>query len=234
MISENLHIIKEKISRKCAEVKRDFNEVKLIAVSKNVGVNGIEEALENGIFELGESKAQELRDKAKIFENKNIHWHFLGHLQSNKVKYVVENAELIHSVDSLPLASEINKQAEKRNKIQKILLEVKTSGEESKQGISDFSEIFEIAKFCKSAANIELIGLMTMAPFTEDEILIRKSFSDLRNLKDKLNSEGYNLTELSMGMTSDFEIAIEEGSTMIRIGTAIFGERDYSKSWKEQ
>jgi len=156
------------------------------------------------------------------------------HRQRNKAKYVVKSASLIHSVDSIPLADEINKQAANLNKVQKILLEIKTSPEETKAGLEQDKQILMLADHCKSLANIDLIGLMTMAPFTDDEQLIRKSFSELRKLKDSLNQQGYNLTELSMGMTSDFEIAIDEGSTMLRIGSAIFGERDYSKNWREQ
>ena len=157
----------------------------------------------------------------------------IGTLQKNKVKYAVNAAELIHSVDSIELVEEINKRAEKIGKVQKILLEVKTSEEETKSGLETENEILSLVKRCSELKNIELKGLMTMAPLTEDANIIRKSFRDLRNLKDQINNKGYNLTELSMGMTSDFEIAIEEGATMIRIGSAIFGDRDYSKDWRQ-
>jgi PLP dependent protein len=148
--------------------------------------------------------------------------------------FAVEAADVIHSVDSLALAEEINKRAEKSNKIQKILLQVKTSEEETKSGLTEKEELFELVDRCKFLSSIELIGLMTIAPFTDDEEIIRKSFSYLRKLKDEINSKGNNLKELSMGMTSDYKIAIEEGATMLRIGSAIFGERDYSKDWKNQ
>ena len=137
-------------------------------------------------------------------------------------------AEFIHSVDSLKLAEEIAKIAQKQNKSQKILLEVKTSEEATKHGLTSEKDIDEIANFCKENENINLVGLMTMAPFTDDEEKIRKSFSQLRLLKDQLNGKGFGLKELSMGMTGDFELALEEGATMLRIGTAIFGTRNYS------
>ena len=232
MIAQNLKVLRENIERKCAEVNRDPSSVKLVAVSKNFGLEEITRAVNEGVQDFGENKAQELKFK---FENypanaeQKITWHFIGNLQKNKVKYVVNAAEFIHSVDSKELLDEINKRAGKLDKIQKILLEVKTSCEDSKAGIEEKRELKNLVSYCKNLPNINLLGLMTIAPFTEDKDIFRKSFSDLRNLKDELNTEGYNLTELSMGMTSDYEIAIEEGATMIRVGSAIFGQRDYSK-----
>jgi hypothetical protein len=134
---------------------------------------------------------------------------------------------LIHSVDSIKLAEEIGKRARKINKIQEVLLEVNISGESSKMGIENFNSVLELAGYCEQADSLKLNGLMTMAPYTEDEKIIRECFAELRNLKDKLNSEGFELSDLSMGMTNDFEIAIEEGATILRIGSAIFGERNY-------
>ncbi len=233
MIAENLKIVREKISEKCSAVNRNSSEIKLIAVSKNFGLNDIQTAFDEGLRDFGENKAQELDAKFERLGNK-ITWHFIGNLQRNKVRFVVNTAEYIHSVDSLLLASEINKYAGKISKIQKILLQVKTSDEAAKSGIVAESEVRDIAFYCREFKNIELAGLMTIAPFTEDKELIRKSFGSLRRIRNKLNSEGLNLKELSMGMTSDFEIAIEEGATMLRIGSAIFGERDYSKDWKEK
>ncbi len=232
MIAENLQSVKEKIRRKCLEVNRDPSGVRLIAVSKNFGIEEINEAFKNGIKDFGENRAQELDIKFEKLEEK-VTWHFIGSLQRNKVRFVVNSAEYIHSVDSLLLASEINKYAVKKNKIQKILLQVKTSFEETKSGLTDYSEIKDLAFYCEDFKNLDLIGLMTIAPLTDDENLIRKSFSRLRKIKERLNSESLRIKELSMGMTSDFEIAIEEGATMLRIGSAIFGERDYSKNWKE-
>ena len=229
MIADNLQRLKEKINSTCLSVGREPHDV---AVSKYFGINTITEAAGLGVTDFGENKAQELRDKYKILGDK-VKWHFIGTLQRNKVKYVVNSSLLIHSVDSKILAEEINRQAEKEDKIQKILLEVKTSGEESKSGLGNNEQVFKLAEDCRKLKNIQFIGLMTMAPFTDDERLIRKSFSDLRKLKDELNQHGNNLTELSMGMTSDFEIAISEGSTIVRIGSAIFGPRDYSKDWRD-
>ncbi|OGV20910.1 MAG: YggS family pyridoxal phosphate enzyme, partial [Ignavibacteria bacterium RIFOXYA2_FULL_37_17] len=180
--------------------------------------------------DFGENKAQELNSKFEVLGNK-MTWHFIGHLQKNKVKFAIRSAEYIHSVDSLSLADEINKKAEQINKVQKILLQVKTSDEETKSGVENEDEIFSLVDSSNRLKNIELIGLMTIAPFTDNEEEIRKSFRYLRKLRDDLNTKGFkNINELSMGMTSDFEIAIEEGATMLRIGSAIFGQRDYSKN----
>lgn len=224
MIRENLNILEEKISAACEKVNRRRSEIKLIAVSKSQNKSKIEEAFNAGINDFGENKAQELRDKASEI-NLKLTWHFIGHLQTNKVKYAIDPAEYIHSLDSQKLADEIDKKAGLINKIQKVLIEVNTAQEDAKYGLIDESEIFSLTEHCSSLQNIDLKGLMTMAPFTGDEKIIRESFKRLGKLLAKINNHGYNLTELSMGMTNDFEIAIEEGSTMLRIGTAIFGER---------
>lgn len=227
MLENNIKIVWDKINNTCSKCGRNVSELKLIGVSKTQPIELISEAFNIGIKNFGENKAQELKQKAEQI-NYNVVWHFIGHLQTNKVKYIINHAEFIHSVDSIKLAEEINSKAEKINKKQKILLEIKTSEEESKFGLQNEDEVFKILEFCKTKKNIEVVGLMTMAPFTDDEKQIRKSFSSLRLLKDKINSIGYNLNELSMGMTNDFEIAIEEGATMLRIGTAIFGQRNYN------
>jgi PLP dependent protein len=232
MIAENLAQLRAKIKETCKRSGRNAVEVKIIAVSKYFGVDAITEAKNCGLTDFGENRAQELTLKYENLGN-SVTWHFIGTLQKNKVKYAVNAAELVHSVDSLELVEEINNRAEKLGKVQKILLEVKTSEEETKSGLETENEILSLVKRCSELKNIDLKGLMTMAPLTEDANIIRKSFRDLRNLKDQINNKGYNLTELSMGMTSDFEIAIEEGATMIRIGSAIFGDRDYSKDWRQ-
>jgi pyridoxal phosphate enzyme (YggS family) len=228
MIAENLQILRNRIDQICSRVNRDPKVIKLIAVSKNFSVDEIRQAIQAGQSEFGENKAQELVSKFEVLGNQVV-WHFIGHLQKNKVKYAVRTADYIHSVDSFSLAEEIQKYAEKLGKIQKILVQVKTSEEETKSGVTEKEEIKDIAKYCSQASNLNLIGLMTIAPLTEDKNLIRKSFNYLCKLKEELNSEGYGLKELSMGMTSDYEIAIEEGATMLRIGSAIFGERIYNK-----
>lgn len=232
MIAENLAILRQKIEETCRKSGRNAEEVKLIAVSKYFGIDAIIEAKNCGISDFGENRAQELTLKFEKLGN-DVTWHFIGTLQKNKVKYAVNAAELIHSVDSLELVEEINKRSEKIGKIQKILVEVKTSEEETKSGLETETEILNLVNRCSELKNLELKGLMTMAPLTDDTNIIRKSFRDLRNLKDRINNKGFNLTELSMGMTSDFEIAVEEGATMIRIGSAIFGDRDYSKDWRQ-
>jgi hypothetical protein len=232
MIVENIKHLRERIAAKCAEFKRNPQEIRLIAVSKFFGIDAINEANRLGIADFGENKAQELRDKYEILGDK-VAWHFIGTLQRNKVKYAVRAASFIHSVDSIILADEINKEAKRLNKVQKILLEVKTSFEDSKSGLSNYAEVLDVVEHCSALPNIELVGLMTMAPFTDDESIIRKSFSDLRKLKDEINKNGFYLSELSMGMTNDYEIAIEEGATMLRIGSAIFGQRDAIKDWRQ-
>ncbi|MFZ1292558.1 MAG: YggS family pyridoxal phosphate-dependent enzyme [Melioribacteraceae bacterium] len=226
-IEQNIEFINQKIQNKCNAIGRNFSEITLVAVSKLHSVDEIKSAELKGILNFGENKAQELEEKNNLINSK-INWHFIGHLQTNKVKVVVPISELIHSVDSIKLIDEINKRAENINKIQKILLEVKTSNEATKYGIEDFEELNKIVEYCKRLPNIKLLGLMTIAPYTENEEIIRNSFKKLAELKNKLIENGFELPHLSMGMTSDFEIAIEEGATILRIGTAIFGERNYS------
>lgn len=226
MIKENLNRVRDEIAEKCLKIGRNPAEVTLIAVSKTYGYESVLDAISCGQKDFGENWAQELVEKYD-FVPKDVSWHFIGHLQTNKAKYVVPRAEFIHSVDKLKLAEEIVKIAQKQNKSQKILLEIKTSEEATKYGFTSENEIEEIAEFCKTNPNINLVGLMTMAPFTEEEKKIRQSFTQLRLLKDELNRKGLGLKELSMGMTGDFEIALEEGATMLRIGTAIFGTRNY-------
>lgn len=224
MISENLKKLEGRIEEICHKCGRNRSEIKLIAVSKTQPVEVIKEVLNSGIKELGENKAQELRDKSELIKG-DFRWHFIGHLQTNKIKYVINAADYIHAVDSIKLADEINRKAEQINKTQKVLLEIKTSSETAKLGLNNEKEIFKVAEFCKSSSNLNLTGLMTMAPYTDDVNVVRSCFIKLREIKEKLTQNGYMLTELSMGMTNDYDIAIEEGATMLRIGTAIFGSR---------
>ena len=185
MIAENIKHLKERIAVKCVEFKRNPEEIRLIAVSKFFGIDAINETRRLGIADFGENKAQELRDKYEILGDK-VTWHFIGTLQRNKVKYAVRAASYIHSVDSQILADEVNKEARKLNKVQNILLEVNTSSEESKSGLTEKEEVINLVKHCSSLQNIKLIGLMTMAPFTDDTKIIRKSFVELRKLKEKV------------------------------------------------
>lgn len=234
MISEKLSNLIAEIKRICLRSGRNISDIKVVAASKNAGLSLVREAYNAGLKEFGENKAQELRDKAALLKDINVIWHFFGHLQKNKIKYVVDNSDLIHSVDSIELVEELQNYSEKKNKVQNILIEIKTSGEASKFGMENKENILRIVEICKNSRNLKLLGLMTMAPFTDNENIIRDSFKRLKELFDELNGKGAELAELSMGMSGDYRIAIEEGSTIIRVGTAIFGERDYSKSWKEQ
>jgi len=231
MIAKNIIQLLESIERKCVEVNRNPADVKLIAVSKNFGIEEIKSALLTGMTDFGENRAQELTAKFKEFGSK-VKWHFIGNLQRNKVRFVVQTADYIHSVNSLQLASEINRLAGKVNKVQKVLLQIKTSNEETKSGVEKESEIYDLVNYCAEYPNIELVGLMTIGPLTDDIERIKNSFIYLRELKGYYNAKGFNnIKELSMGMTGDYKIAIEEGATMLRIGSAIFGERDYSKEY---
>lgn len=232
MIRKNLYKLNQKIEEICRNCGREPEEITLIAVSKNNPISAIEEAHEAGQFHFGENKAQELRDKADI-KSDGIFWHFIGHLQTNKVKYAVRAAEIIHSVDSEKVLKEIDKRAGSEEKKQKILFEVNTSDESNKFGLKDYDSLKLLVEKSFELENVLPMGLMTMAPYTDDEEIQRRCFSQLREWKEKIISAGFNLTELSMGMSNDYNIAIEEGSTFVRIGTAIFGERDYSQKWNE-
>ena len=226
MFNENLNIVKKNISNALNKTGRSLEEIKLVAVSKTKPVEMILEAYNLGLRDFGENKAQELKTKVAELP-KDINWHFIGHLQTNKVKEVVQVAELIHSVDSIKIAGEINKRARAIEKVQNILIEVNTSEEDTKFGLSSIEQVKEIALFCTEASNLNLYGLMTMAPFTDNKKILRDCFIKLREMKENLNYNGFNLKELSMGMTNDYEIAIEEGATIVRIGTALFGKRNY-------
>ena len=236
MIKENLEFIKNKISMAEKKAGRPENSVKLMAVSKFHPVSQIIEAVEQGQFLFGENRVQEAFQKftdSSFLEFKNkISLHQIGQLQTNKVKQIVKIADCIESVDRIELLQEIEKQCAKIEKNVQVLFEIHTA-EDSKSGYNSEKLLFESLQACSQNIfpHITAKGFMTMAPFTEDEKLIRNSFVTLRNLSEKMKKEFPNLdlSELSMGMSNDFEIAIEEGSTLVRVGTAIFGERDYSK-----
>jgi pyridoxal phosphate enzyme (YggS family) len=202
--------------------------VSLVAVTKTLPVERIIEALDLGIRDIGENKVQELVEKMEIL-GERPRYHMIGHLQSNKVKYIVENVHLIHSLDRISLAKEIDKRGKASNKVLDALIQVNISQEDSKFGIMEDEVIPFIEKVLK-LENINIRGLMTIAPFTEDEYVLRNTFSGLYNLGERIKTHNYSelsMEILSMGMTNDFEIAIEEGSNMIRVGTGIFGKRNY-------
>ncbi len=227
MIAQNIQNIGENVEKTCIKAGRNPTEVQLIAVSKTFSIEKIVEALEAGAIDFGENYVQELAEKRNSLYDKNIRWHFIGHLQSNKVKYIAEWIHLIHSVDSEGLAAEIQKRAEKSNRIIDVLVEVNTSEEATKFGVKPEKAI-ELLKSVNKFSNVNLKGLMTIGPFTENKDESRFSFKLLKSIFDETNALGFlkqPLSVLSMGMTHDYEIAIEEGSTMIRIGTAIFGSR---------
>ena len=222
----------EKIQTKINELKKQTNRenIKLIPVSKFHKIESIQEAREQGYESFGESYVQELKQKFDEFKVKKIAqptWHFIGHLQTNKVKYIAPFVDTIHTVDSIKLAEEINKRAEQNNRIIKILIQINTSGEASKHGINP-DEINELIEKINLLKNINLIGFMTIAGLEASPEENEIEFELLAKIQKEVNQK-FNLllTELSMGMTSDYELAIKHGSTMIRIGTAIFGERGY-------
>ena len=230
MIRENLEEVEKKITAACKRAGRDRSEVTLIAVSKTKPISMLTEAYDTGIREFGENKVQEMMDKFEIMP-KDIHWHMIGHLQRNKVKYLMGKSYLIHSVDSYRLAEEISSQSVKHQVTTDILIEVNIAGEESKFGTSR-EEAIQLVTEAAKLPNIHICGLMTIAPFVEDPEDNRKYFRQIRELsvdiKEK-NIDNVDMRILSMGMTGDYEVAIEEGATMVRVGTGIFGERDYSK-----
>ncbi|WP_313374457.1 YggS family pyridoxal phosphate-dependent enzyme [Chishuiella sp.] len=203
------------------------NHVTLIAVSKTKPVSDLEEAYAAGIRDFGENKIQEMCDKYEVLP-KDIRWHMIGHVQTNKVKYMAPFVDLIHGVDSLKLLKEINKQAEKNNRVIKVLLQQFIADEETKFGL-DENEVRQImSDEVDNLPYVKVVGLMGMASFTDDENKIRNEFKSLKSNFDFLKSTNQNISILSMGMSGDYKIAIEEGSTMVRIGSSIFGHRNYS------
>ena len=229
MLRENLQEVEERIQEACRRAGRDRSEVTLVAVSKTKPVAILQEAYDLGVRVFGENKVQEIREKYEVLP-KDIEWHMIGHLQTNKVKYIVDKVRLIHSVDSLRLAEVIEKEAEKHNRVVDILLEVNVAEEESKFGLK-MPEVIPMAEKVVQLPHIRLRGLMTIAPFVENPEKNRAIFANLHDLyvdiKEK-NIDNGTVSILSMGMTNDYEVAVEEGATMVRVGTGIFGARDYS------
>ncbi|MBB6062970.1 hypothetical protein HNP65_001433 [Thermosipho japonicus] len=212
------------IKNKCKQIDRDCSKIKLVAVSKTFPVEVLKEAYDSGINIFGENYAQELRDKSKALRDYNIEWHFIGRIQLNKLKYVVPVASLIHSVSRSEEIKEIDKISKKLGKIQEILIQVNVSGEETKSGVKP-EHLMDLIEKSKSYENVKVIGLMTMAPFTDNEEIIRNVFKKTRLLRDSVSKEFPNVVELSMGMSNDYLIALEEGATILRIGSKIFGPR---------
>jgi hypothetical protein len=227
MISANLDVLRVRIREACLRSGRDPSEVTLVAVSKTFPPEALREAARAGAKDLGENYVQELLPKREALTGEEIRWHFIGHLQSNKVKYVVPWVHLIHAVDSLPLAREVNRRAGQAGTVSQILVEVNTTSEGSKFGVRPE----ETESFVRSLGDLEQIridGLMTIGPFLPDPEGSRPMFRTLRTLRDRIAQTGQRnapVRHLSMGMTGDFEVAIDEGATILRIGTAIFGSR---------
>lgn len=229
MVAENYRDVEKRVYEACMRSGRDRSEVTLIAVSKTKPVEMIREAMEAGADVFGENKVQELCDKYEILP-KELHWHLIGHLQRNKVKYVVGKAELIHSVDSLRLAEEISKEAVKKNIQVNVLIEVNVAEEESKFGVT-VEDTEGLIREIAALPNVHIQGLMTIAPYVTDSEENRPVFRTLKKLAVDIkmkNIDNVSMDVLSMGMTGDYEVAIEEGATMVRVGTGIFGERNYA------
>lgn len=226
MIRENLSAVEEKIANACRKAGRNHGEVTLVAVSKTKPLSDLREAYEAGARDFGENKVQELTDKIPELPS-DIRWHMIGHLQRNKVKYIVGKVSMIHSVDSFRLAEEISREAVRKDTTVEILIEVNVAGEESKYGVSP-EDAPELVEKIASLPAIKIQGLMTIAPFTENPEENRPFFRKLKQLCvdiERKNIDNVNMSVLSMGMTGDYSVAIEEGATCVRVGTGIFGER---------
>ena len=229
MLKENLEKVEENIQAACDRAGRKRDEVTLIAVSKTKPVEMLQEAYDLGVRINGENKAQELASKYEVLP-KDIHWHMIGHMQRNKVKYIIDKVDLIHSVDSLRLAETIENEAAKHNVTVPILIEVNVAQEESKFGLKT-EEVLSLVESVAALPHINIKGLMTIAPYVEDPEENRGIFRQLKKLSVDIaakNINNVNMSVLSMGMTNDYQVAVEEGATMVRVGTGIFGERDYS------
>ena len=213
----------ERIERAAQRVGRDPGEIRLVAVSKTVEPFRIKEAIQAGVSILGENYVQEAQKKIEEIVAP-VSWHFIGHLQTNKAKYAVRLFDVIHSLDSIPLAEELNRRAEQANRRTKVLIEVNLSMEATKFGI-DEERIWDLAKRILQLDYLSLEGLMTMPPYFDSPEMSRPYYIELRKVKERLVKEGIPIANLSMGMSNDFEIAVEEGATFVRVGTAIFGPR---------
>lgn len=229
MIRDNYEFVEKNIALACKKANRDRAEVTLISVSKTKPIEAIKEAMECGATVFGENKVQELCDKIEVLPN-HLKWHMIGHLQRNKVKYIVGKTALIHSVDSFRLAEQIEIESAKKNVVSDILIEVNVAEEDSKFGVKT-EEVEDLIRQIAMLPHVHVCGLMTIAPYTEDPESNRQYFRKLYQLKVDINEksiDNVSMSELSMGMTGDYMVAIEEGATMVRVGTGLFGEREYS------
>jgi len=226
-VKNRIEQIRNRIEQTALSCGRDPLSVQLVAVSKTVSAKNVKAVVDARVFTFGENYIQEAMEKIDEIADSRLSWHFIGHLQSNKAKYVVRYFDLIHSVDTLKLATEINRQAKKQGKIQNILVQVNIAMEATKSGVASKDTIALIREISQ-LENLAVKGLMTMPPFFNQPEKVRPYFKALAQLKNQIQKESINnieMKELSMGMTGDFEVAIEEGATLVRIGTAIFGDR---------
>lgn len=229
MISENIEHVKKIINITCQKTNRNTDEISLISVSKTKPISMLMEAYHAGARDFGENKVQELIDKYEQMPS-DVKWHMIGHLQRNKVKYIVDKVSLIHSVDSLKLANEISKEAQKKNVEVSVLIEVNVAGEESKFGVKP-ENAESLIRQIAVLPGIKIKGLMTIAPYVDDAEENRQYFARLKQLSVDINTKNIDnvvMDVLSMGMTGDYAVAIEEGATYVRVGTGIFGERQYT------
>lgn len=225
-IKNRITEVKEKIRLAARRVGRPPEGVRLVAVSKTVGVDGIREAVGSGADTLGESRIQEARDKIQALGREGIQWHLIGHLQKNKVKYIFGLFDLVHSVDSLELAETIDQRGALLNRSMEILVQVNIAHDRAKFG-ADPEKVLDLIKKISQLKNLSVRGLMTIPAYSEDQDAYRSHYKALRELRDWLTKQGFDLPELSMGMSHDYEVAVEEGATLVRVGSAIFGERIY-------
>ncbi len=224
MISESIEKVQERLAGACARAGRSVDEVRLVAVTKKVEPARVAEAFECGLHVMGENRVQEAKQKISMCPG-GIEWHMIGHLQTNKVKDAVRMFTMVHSVDSLKLLECIDRESGSAGVVMPVCLEVNVSGESSKFGMPP-EDLGDVLKAGTKLMNVDIVGLMTMPPFTEDPEDARPFLRRLREIRDRAREEeGFELPELSMGMSNDFEVAIEEGSTMVRVGSDIFGRR---------
>ena len=229
MLAENLQQVNANIEKACAAVGRAPSEITLVAVSKTKPVSMLQEAYDAGARIFGENKVQEILDKYDQLPS-DIQWHMIGHLQRNKVKYIIDKVAMIHSVDSLRLAQTIEQEAAKKDLVMPILLEVNVAEEDTKFGLK-VEEVLPLLEQISSFSHIQVKGLMTIAPFVENPEENREVFRTLKKLSVDISAKNINnvtMSVLSMGMTGDYQVAVQEGSTMVRVGTGIFGERNYA------
>ncbi len=230
MVSENIKNIRERIHRACFRCGRKPEEVTLVAVTKTFGFDMVKEAADAGQLDFGENYVQELNEKRNELRNLNVRWHFIGHLQTNKAKYIAGYVHLVQTVDNVRIAEEIQKRAQMHSRIIDILVEVHTTSEATKAGVTP-EKTLDLVKQISSFKNVRIQGLMTMGPFSDDPNDSRPSFQQLVHVQKRIEREGIpgvSAKQLSMGMTHDFEVGIEEGATIVRLGTAIFGKRKAS------